>query len=360
MSDRLRRLALGSLAALIAACPPASAGFLDEVGSVGEEQIKEKEELRKMQSEIDDIKGTVGGAMQQLRELNDQAQQSENLKEVHLFAREGTWQIREGENISCLTYNSKIPGPVIHAVQGDPVKIVLHNQMKTSTSLYFHGLSAPHGVNGLPRTGQGLVEPGQTFVYQFVAGDPGTYWYHPHIVHADQRLRGLFGVLIVSPRLKSRGADLDLPLVFSRMQVKKEAVKPAKGAASTVLKAVAGSGESHYLINGKEAPMIPPLELRRGARVKLRLINAGDEAVPLHLSGHKLELSSISGGDRLEPHVFRDTFTLQPSDSVDAEFQANNPGVWSLASELFHQASRDGRFPGGMAMIVRYSESRVK
>lgn len=100
--------------------------------------------------------------------------------------------------------------------------------------------------------------------------------------------------------------------------------------------------------------------MRKGDRVKLRLVNASDEIVPIHLSGHRLEVVSANGADKLEPHVFRDSITLGPSDRVDAEFIAGNPGVWSLASELFYQASTDGKFPGGMACVVRYSELKAR
>lgn len=354
----------------ILAAQPARAGFLDEVGSVAEEQAKEKEELKKMRNEVKDINDTIGGAMNQLNQLNDQMtqQQSQNLKEIHLFARDGSWQTRDGDESECLMYNGKIPGPVIQVTQGDPVKIVLHNQMKTSTSLYFHGLKLPHELGGLPRSGQGLVEPGQSFVFQFIAEQPGTYWYHPQIVHADQKLLGLYGVLIVGPKLKSRSSDKDLSLILSKLDTVKETAtvkKPdQKAKATSIVKqkaVIAGQPEStHYLINGKEAPAIPPLELHNGDRVKLRLVNAGDEPVPLHISGHKLEITSINGGDRLEPHVFRDNITLNPSDRVDVEFNANNPGIWSLASEVFNQSTRDGKFPGGMAMVVRYSQLKAK
>jgi FtsP/CotA-like multicopper oxidase with cupredoxin domain len=97
------------------------------------------------------------------------------------------------------------------------------------------------------------------------------------------------------------------------------------------------------------------MELRQGERVRLRIVNASPEAVPLHLSGHRFEVISTNGSDVLEPHVFRDTVTVNPSDRVELEFTADNPGVWSLASELMTQASNQGHFPGGIACVVRYS-----
>jgi hypothetical protein len=52
----------------------------------------------------------------------------------------------------------------------------------------------------------------------------------------------------------------------------------------------------------------------------------------------------------------RDTITLGASDRVDLEFKANNPGIWSLGSELVEQSSNDGQFPGGIACLLRYTK----
>ena len=86
----------------------------------------------------------------------------------------------------------------------------------------------------------------------------------------------------------------------------------------------------------------------------MRIVNAGQESIPLSLSGHRFEVVSVNGNDPLEPHTFRDTITLNPADRYDLEWTANNPGVWSLASERYDQNTKDGKFPGGIACVVRY------
>jgi FtsP/CotA-like multicopper oxidase with cupredoxin domain len=111
-----------------------------------------------------------------------------------------------------------------------------------------------------------------------------------------------------------------------------------------------------FTINGMTGSSIKPMELRKGERIRLRLINASNQVIPISLTGHKLEIVAVNGSDSLEPHIFRDTITLNPSDRVDADFTADNPGVWSLASEIPEQASDLGAFPGGIACVVRYLE----
>ena len=243
--------------------------------------------------------------------------------------------------------------------------------MKTPTSLQFHGLIAPHSVSGIPRTGSGLIAPNESFIYHFIAKQAGTFWYHPQVVHPTQKQLGLYGAITVNPKMRSRPYDQDITLIFSELRktphsggaTTSGAAKTGGAAAAHNFAAVAWTDgasppqvETDYLINGKPAPHIPAIELRKGQRVRVRLINAGQEAIPLQLGGHKMELVAQNGSDRLEPHVFRDTLTLNPSERVDFDFTADNPGVWSFASESSHQSTRKGKFPGGMACIVRYSE----
>ncbi|HEY9784088.1 MAG TPA: multicopper oxidase domain-containing protein [Candidatus Obscuribacterales bacterium] len=402
---------------------------------IAEEQRRERQDLEDMKSEVEDIKATINDAMRQMDQLGRQFARPQ-IKEIHLFARESTIPITSGIQVSCLSYNGKLPGPEIRIKQGELVRLVLHNQLKTPTSLHMHGLILPHSVDGVPRTGQGMVKPGETYVYQFAASQAGTYWYHPQVMHADQRSRGLIGALIVEPQAQHSLIDKDVVMILSDLLVvpqsctgatkggvkekdgtgdkaqsakgssfaekpggtapKMEAKKTAPTSPDKEENATAGSAAltgaqegkvskdekkddrqgarelraiaqswaikpanafTVYLMNGKSAPSVSPIELGKNHRVRLRVINAGQEAVPLHLTGHKFEVVAVNGSDAIEPHVFRDTLLISPADRVDLEFAADNPGIWALTSELAHQTSFEGKFPGGMACPVRYYEA---
>lgn len=320
---------------------------IDGMADLAQEQAQEKVEMEEMRKELRDIKGEVRDAMgamnnlqmQQMHPINgaDPAMLNAPIREYHLIAKESPVDVG-GMTINALTYNGKIPGPEIHASEGDLLKIVLHNNLKVPTSLHFHGLILPHKVDGLPRasgTPERYVKPGDSHVYQFPAGAAGTYYYHPQIVQQEQRFKGMYGALIVHPRLPGRPIDRDIVLLLAKAD---------------------GNGKPVYLVNGLTAPHIPAIDVKAGERIKLRVINNLDETVPLHLSGHRLEVTGQNGSDPLEPRVVRDTVAIQPSERIDMEFLANNPGVWSLASELPQQNTSQGRFPGGIAIVLRYNE----
>lgn len=348
------------------------------------EQAKEREELQDMRQEVGDIKATINDAMRQMTEVNNQMK-NQTYFEVHLFAKESTVKVASDVQIAALTYNGKLPGPELRFNQGDRVRLVLHNELKYPTSLHLHGMILPGSIDGLPRPDSGIVKPGATYAYQFIANQPGTYWYHPQIIHGDQKAKGLFGALVILPKGNQRAdtPDKDVVLVVGDMKaefrsrdgkqtpaVAGESKGTAKGdAASQTLSNSAmrlfaaipsadkkPDATTFYLMNGKSAPMAPPIDVRRGQKVRVRIINAGHVAVPMHLSGHRFEVLARDGSDLLEPRVYRDTVTVSPGERVDLEFTAENPGLWALASEVFEQASREGRTPGGIACILRYTD----
>jgi FtsP/CotA-like multicopper oxidase with cupredoxin domain len=365
-------LALWSFSFAGAMCDPI------EMDDVAAEQAKEKVELDSMKNELKGIKGEVNSAIDSMGQLTNMLNEkaANPAKEFHLFARESFVDVGGGVKVKALTYNGSIPGPQLDVLEGQPIRIVLHNQTKVPTSLHFHGMIVPHDVDGLPRskasnspnpppgkpakggafstTGgvavmplpERFVKPGDSYGYQFVPQTAGTFYYHPQVVHLEQRLRGMYGALVVHPRSEKR-ADVDQVLLIGELRNDNEP-PPRDGSQPKPI----------YIVNGKTAPSIPPIEVRAGERVRLRLINVSEEAVPLHLSGHKLEVVSNNGSDLLEPQVFRDTITLNPGERMDVEFTASNIGVWSLASEKVSQTTSGGKFPGGIAMFVRYQEMK--
>jgi FtsP/CotA-like multicopper oxidase with cupredoxin domain len=351
---------------------------------LSQEQAKEKLELEEMKGELDDIKGTIGETVRALNQISAQLN-SQKVKEFHLIAKEAAWELFPGTSTRVWTYNGQIPGPSIRVQEGDLVRVVLHNQLKVPTSLHFHGMILPAGLDGMPRPGSGLVPPGKSSAYQFQAAQAGTFWYHPQIVHADQQTRGMYGGIIVEPTSVPKNYEKDYLVILGQFLVappKATAEPPqsgtrnVRGAPAVGTKSAAhtvkdtfetvplASSEmppgavTYFTINGKCAPAIPPMEVHRGERVRLRVINASQQVCPIHFSGHKFEVMSTNGGDGLEPHVMRDSLAVQPGDRFDIEFSADNPGIWSLSSELAHQASNNGKVPGGMACIVRYVDGQ--
>lgn len=329
--------------------------------SMGQEQIEEKKELDSMKSEMKDVKSSIDKTLDAMSDLVKQMSKPPD-NEIHLLVKDSRVEIIPGKFLEGMTYNGKLPGPTIRARAGSPLKVVLHNQSHAQTSLLFHGLTLPQSVSGLPHKRAGAVNPGEIYAYQFIPSQVGTFWYHPQVNHLNQKTLGLYGALIVEPAEQRHPYDRDFVMMMGEAAVRGGGGGGAGGTrarpavAGSAIGSAGGASETLYTINGLTGSAIQPIEVRKGERIRLRLINASNHVIPISLTGHKLEIVSTNGSDALEPHVFRDTITLNPSDRVDADFTADNPGVWSLASEIPTQASNLGSFPGGIACIVRYIE----
>ena len=343
--ERKKVLAALTLVFLLSACGSV-VQHAANAQSMGMEQAKEREELNSMKGEMGDVKSNINDSLDQLDRLSKKIKQA-NANEVHLITKEAKIEIAPGKFANFLTYNGKVPGPTLRVTASEPIRVVLHNNLKSATSLTFHGLILPQGVSGLPHKEGGLVAPGQVYAYQFIPKQSGTYWYHPQVVHSQQKVSGMYGALIVEPRVDRKSYDRDFIMVFGQTSSIDTIPAGARG----------GPGQTYFLVNGMTAPMAKPLEVRQGERIRLRMINASSSSIPLFLSGHKMEIVSQNGSDLLEPHVNRDTITMNPSDRCDVEFVANNPGVWSLASELTEQSTNQGSFPGGIACVIKYMDS---
>lgn len=155
-------------------------------------------------------------------------------------------------------FNGSVPGPEIRVTEGDRVKVTLLNHLPESTSIHWHGLRLPNPSDGVAGVTQDAVRPGQSYVYEFIAQDPGTYWYHTHQATLSQLGRGLYGAITILP---------------------KAGIKEQHDYSVVIHTAV---GSSDARINGSANAR---LEARPGETVRLRLVNA---AVPDPFGGTPL------------------------------------------------------------------------
>jgi FtsP/CotA-like multicopper oxidase with cupredoxin domain len=114
-----------------------------------------------------------------------------------------------------ITVNGFIPGPILQFTDGDEAIITVTNHMKEDTSIHWHGLLLPGGMDGVPGlNGFPGIKPGETFTYRFKIRQSGTYWYHAHSMGQEQD--GLYGAFVISPKNKEPvHADRDYVVLLS-------------------------------------------------------------------------------------------------------------------------------------------------
>ena len=94
--------------------------------------------------------------------------------------------------------NGSLPGPVLRWREGDTVTMRVTNRLATPTSIHWHGMLVPTGMDGVPGVSFPGIAPGETFTYRFTVRQSGTFWYHSHTGFQEQS--GLYGALVVEPR----------------------------------------------------------------------------------------------------------------------------------------------------------------
>ncbi len=106
--------------------------------------------------------------------------QNGDWKEFHLVAEPVVRELAPGMKAHLWGYNGQSPGPTIEAVEGDKVRIFVTNKLPEHTTIHWHGMLLPSGMDGVGGLTQPQINPGKTFVYEFELTKSGTFMYHPH------------------------------------------------------------------------------------------------------------------------------------------------------------------------------------
>lgn len=118
-----------------------------------------------------------------------------------------------GKAAMAMTINGGIPGPVLSFSEGDLARIKVHNRMAVETSIHWHGILVPPGMDGVPLISFPPIAPETTFTYEFPIRQSGTYWYHSHTSLQEQS--GVYGAIVIEPQQQQLAADRDHVILLS-------------------------------------------------------------------------------------------------------------------------------------------------
>ncbi len=250
-------------------------------------------------------------------------------KEFHLVAEPVEREMAPGMTAHLWGYNGQSPGPTIECVEGDRVRIFVTNKLPEHTTVHWHGVILPAGMDGVGGLSQPHIPPGKTFVYEFEMKHAGTYMYHPHSDEMVQMAMGMMGFIVVHPR-DSRRMRVDRDFVFL---IASYAIDPG-----TYTPRVAEMTDFNmWTWNSRVFPGIDTLPVRLGDRVRIRVGNLTMTNHPIHLHGHRFEVTGTDGGwvppSARWPEVTTDVAVGQMR---AIEFIADNPGDWAFHCHKAH------------------------
>lgn len=306
-----------------------------------------------------------------------QVQATGETREYTLSAAPAPWELRPGLVTDAYAYNGQVPGPEIRVNRGDRLKVTLVNGLDEPTTIHWHGVRVPAGMDGVPMISQDPVPPGGTFVYEFVAPDAGTFFYHSHFNADDQVDRGLYGPFVVEDPAAPAYRDVVLALddwlldaSGRRLQTsaseKERDIDNELDSVSASAAEASSAGGGHMMdggmamggsmtggmgmmahdlpndingrfgdllaVNGKAGSAIAPVALKRGERVRARLINASNAMThALRASdGRALKIISVDGTDMAVPKAVG-TIVLSPAKRFDLLVEDDGK-PWTLES----------------------------
>ncbi|MBL8170144.1 MAG: copper oxidase [Acidobacteria bacterium] len=232
----------------------------------------------------------------------------------------------DARKVDAWGYNGSLPGPTIEVQEGDRVRIHFTNNLPEPTTPHWHGLEVPMSQDGVPGLGQWLIMPGETYTYEFMLHQHGTYFYHSHM--PMQEMMGMIGFFIVHPRQpQTPRVDKDFGLILQGW-----AILPNNTVPNTL------AMEFNWLtFNGKAGPACTPLIVKHGERVRIRLVNLSMDHHPIHMHGHQFYVTGTEGGRIPEVGWYPgNTVLVGVAQARDIEFEARNIGDWMIHCHLPH------------------------
>ncbi len=248
-----------------------------------------------------------------------------------------------GPQVAGVTVNGTYPGPEIRAREGALLRIQVQNALAEPTSIHWHGILLPAGMDGVPGVSNDPIAPQRTFVYEFPLRQSGTYWYHSH--WALQEQVGLAGPFVIEAADDPLRVDRDVVVMLSDWLhrspydvlagLKKGPAKPM--AMPMPMKAdLSDVTYDAFLLNGRGVKDPWTLAAKPGERIRLRIVNAAASTYfRIVLDGHALQVTHADGL-AVDP-VTVDQLTLGMAESYDVVVALSGSGSFTL-----HAIAQDG------------------
>jgi FtsP/CotA-like multicopper oxidase with cupredoxin domain len=228
-----------------------------------------------------------------------------------------------GRALPLWTFSAASPLPVLRLRLGDRLRVRLTNALPRKgehVSIHWHGIRVPIGEDGVPYISQAPVEPGQSFTYDFVPPDTGTFFFHTHCNTAEQLGRGLSGILIVE-------GDETVAFDAERILVMRDwRIDPQRGTFLPFFTDQGASGSGSFgplrTVNGEISPTlaVPP-----NANIRVRLLNI--DATRIAEIGLRSGSAMIIAIDGIAVEPFRlSDWWLGPAMRLDLALRSGAPG----------------------------------
>jgi FtsP/CotA-like multicopper oxidase with cupredoxin domain len=159
--------------------------------------------------------------------------------------------------------------------EGDRVIVHVKNHLAEGVTIHWHGVELPNAEDGVAGVTQDAIPANGEYTYNFIAKQPGTYWYHSHQESEKETGKGLYGAFIVEPKQQSTSYGKEIVSILHQWD------------------------NSTYTIDGTGVGQ--HYDAKPGELVRLRLINSGDSTYRMTLVGSPFKIIAMDAHDINKP-----------------------------------------------------------
>ncbi|WP_037986020.1 multicopper oxidase family protein [Thalassobacillus devorans] len=282
-------------------------------------------------------------------DIGNQEAGDRSVKTFDLTAQETEWELGNGETVNAWTYNGTVPGEPLRVTEGDFVRINLKNELDVPVTIHWHGVLLPNKMDGVPGLTQNAVQPGETFTYEYIAEDAGTYWYHSHQHSSTQVDKGLYGSLVVEE--KEKEYDRDEFYILDEWAVNQEK-RDMSNMGGMMMGAMSGDGEADtqqmydtFTVNGKSGEGIDPLVIKEGETARLRFVNAGFQQHQLVFPKGSMKVIANDAEKVNGKKGSSNVLEIAPGERIDVEYTKQNSESEVIAQKTNIENAEEMRIP---------------
>ncbi|XP_078427907.1 laccase-7-like [Wolffia australiana] len=245
------------------------------------------------------------------------------------------------EERAVVVVNGSLPGPTIHAFEGDTVVVHVLNQSPHNLTVHWHGVfqRGSAWADGPAYVTQCPIRPGQSYTYRFdLVGQRGTLWWH---AHASWLRATVYGALIVRPARPDPfpAPWSEVPILLGEWW---NADVVAVDRAAQLSGGLPNISDA-FTINGKLGDNYPcsdmyQLTVAPGKLYLLRIINAAlNNQLFFKIAGHRFTVVAVDA-NYVNAYV-TDLVVVAPGQTVDALLAADAaPGSYYMAALPYESA----------------------
>ncbi|MBC7500832.1 MAG: copper resistance system multicopper oxidase [Herminiimonas sp.] len=280
-----------------------------------------------------------------------------------------------GKRSIATAVNGAVPAPLLRWREGSTVTLRVANQLPVATSIHWHGILLPFGMDGVPGVSFKGIAPGETFTYRFDVRQSGTYWYHSHSGFQEQT--GLYGPIVVEPSggerhptardyvvMLSDWSDDNPEVVLANLKKMSDYYNYNQPTATAFARDAAAIGVQQalakrkmwntmrmnptdlsdltgyhytYLMNGASPDGNWTGVFNKGEKIKLRVINGSSQSIfDVRIPGLKMTVVAADGQD-VEP-VTVDEFRIATAEIYDVIVEPTDERAYTVFAQSIDRA----------------------